>query len=145
MTLRAGAENQEVGLSSTAGISHKRKPSNDDPLGSVGMTGTIKRIKIEEGHQDCAICIETKPPQDFPRITTCDHRPEVCRDCLKTNFITRIKDSEDGGWGHCVCPLCNQAISPKRAQRALGPNSEVAEVVKEVECANISSERAVSC
>lgn len=76
--------------------------------------------------------MRTKPRHDFPRITSCDHEPEVCRDCLQTNFIIKIQANPDPEWRGCLCPLCDRVVPRSQVQRALGADSEVSDLIERV-------------
>lgn len=126
------AEHGELDLTLTADTSRKRRASDGGLTPSQRTTGKARRVKTGGKSQDCSICVETKPRHDFPRITGCDHGPEVCRDCLQTNFIIKIQANPDAEWRGCLCPLCDRIVPRSQVRRALGADSEVSDLIEKV-------------
>jgi hypothetical protein len=59
---------------------------------------------------ECSTCAESLPAEDFPSLSACEHKPDVCRSCLLA-WLAASMDSTV--WENIECPSsgCKSHIS----------------------------------
>ncbi|KAE8444546.1 hypothetical protein EG329_014470 [Mollisiaceae sp. DMI_Dod_QoI] len=89
-------------------------PSNS---GKIQASQVIEEVVVkEEEHilvdvsvgRECAICVEEKPLEDFPKITAaCQHEEHTCLGCVQ-NWLAREVDNTD--WDKIHCVACKEVV-----------------------------------
>jgi hypothetical protein len=64
------------------------------------MDELFKELLPEQPKEmDCSACADSFPVQKFPRLTDCDHAPDVCHECLVQWLDQQMASSDT-----VICP-----------------------------------------
>jgi len=88
-----GSQSSSVNISSPSVSSSYVPPS------------TVK-LKGDTGMHECPLCLMEQPVENFPTITTCNHRS--CLDCLQMYLKIEITESRV----NIACPECAEKFHP---------------------------------
>jgi hypothetical protein len=80
----------------------------DSPSELPNPTNTAEEPVAKD--QECSVCAESFPVQDFPSLIACSHEPSVCHECFLAWLEQRIASTT---WEQIVCPSggCSTIVS----------------------------------
>lgn len=96
-----------VGGGGSATEKHTKQKSFHPHLAEPEDSASIGSCKNEESHfVECPLCLTERKKEDFPIITTCEHRS--CQPCLSQYLNIEITESRVS----IACPQCSECFHP---------------------------------
>ncbi len=69
------------------------------------------RDDAEESGETCTVCYEKLNESNLPKqsnTSACQHKRDVCRQCIETSITTQLHDKE---WDQIGCPSCGERLN----------------------------------
>jgi hypothetical protein len=78
--------------------------------------GTPDQASSRQYRQNCSVCSDSYPVEDYPQLEECSHWADTCRDCFSAWLTVQIDSTS---WDQIRCPGECDVIIPYEAVREL--------------------------